>query len=779
LDGSVAMIRNILLFTLILSCSLSAQVKVRTIDLLKNGGYRYNASGPHLVISDDARNRIIAINTLSSSVSVVDCKTGRVTNIPVGKRGFQHLKSEALTINQKNGNIYAIGDKAVFIVLPDLEKAFTIFTGKQFESIAVDENTGNVFIAGRESRDLGIIRPGENEVEYIKWLDSEEKLLNMNQTPPPPIRKVIATNDASQVLIAIDGYTSTMYLFESRSGKLISSRPLALTSGGRWHLAGYNRETHCLCLVTETAKRKVIEAAKIDVLGLSDKIVKLPELTEGVGMRYNEKLDQVYIPYDNHQSVHCVDFARNGEITEIAIPDYGNDASAVDVKNDLLYIGSWARGEVFVIELKTKKFVRNIKHLGIIPHMFAMAFSSPGGELWFPKGASAVNGTFGAALTRLNPATGKLSKVHLGWSPVDLIEDKARNSFLVFNNEDEFAEVQYNGKVTFTPLPYDYPIISDYTPDGNIYLSYGPHQSYWPVVYIWDAKDGILTIDKETLDMYDRRIPRQALQMIVDGRKRLLLSQNNWGREEQFIGHIKDEVRNYEVGDRIKIKDSVEREVTQRIMDYDLKDGKYYLVKVAETDTGKATLYVFEGSNDSLLTSLSVGCYPTDLAFDANNIYVSNFSSNSISIINKKDYSQKFFASGSNPLRLCLHCNKGWVINHGARTLQMFWAMDNTYKLPVEASPDNIVSWKNKLIITAHNSSEFYILEFDPEKESFNVINKYEYPYGETSFSGVNSSFYMTGQFGDAIFELNRLKADKDNRLWITDFLSGKLFILE
>jgi hypothetical protein len=37
----------------------------------------------------------------------------------------------------------------------------------------------------------------------------------------------------------------------------------------------------------------------------------------------------------------------------------------------------------------------------------------------------------------------------------------------------------------------------------------------------------------------------------------------------------------------------------------------------------------------------------------------------------------------------------------------------------------------------------------------------------------------MTGQFGDAVFELNRMKTASDGRLWITDFLSGKLFILE
>ena len=111
----------------------------------------------------------------------------------------------------------------------------------------------------------------------------------------------------------------------------------------------------------------------------------------------------------------------------------------------------------------------------------------------------------------------KIEKIHTGWSPIDLIELKDRGSFLVFNSEDRFAEVWANGSYDMKPLPYDYPIRAAYSPEGDIYLSYGPHQSYWPTVYIWDAKNGILTIDAEDLGYYDRRIPRQAHEMALDG----------------------------------------------------------------------------------------------------------------------------------------------------------------------------------------------------------------------------------------------------------------------
>jgi hypothetical protein len=36
----------------------------------------------------------------------------------------------------------------------------------------------------------------------------------------------------------------------------------------------------------------------------------------------------------------------------------------------------------------------------------------------------------------------------------------------------------------------------------------------------------------------------------------------------------------------------------------------------------------------------------------------------------------------------------------------------------------------------------------------------------------------MRGQFGDALFALTQGKEMSDGSLWITDFLSGRLFIL-
>ena len=373
-----------------------ADVVVTTVDFAADAGLASSGAGPQLLAVDARRGRLIAANTASSSISIIDCLSRGVDVIPIAGRSLQHLKAEALAVRAKTGEIYLIGATCLSIVRPDDRSAKTIPTGVQFESIAVDEETGNVFLAGRESKELGFYSAKTGKLASVKWLATREELANLNATPPPPIRKVIAAPALGRI-VAVDGYTSTVYLFSGGDAKLVSSRTMKLTSGGRWHLAGYNDSTHRLYLVIETNDRRVIEAAKIDVTSGESVVVSLPEFTEGVGVRYNPAREEVYIPYDNHPSVHVVDFKAGGAVTEIALPAYGNDASAVDERGGILYIGSWAHGEIDVIDLAARKLARRIENLGIIPHQFAMVFNPSDAALYYPKGATAVNGTFGAS----------------------------------------------------------------------------------------------------------------------------------------------------------------------------------------------------------------------------------------------------------------------------------------------------------------------------------------------------------------------------------------------
>jgi DNA-binding beta-propeller fold protein YncE len=758
-------------------CS-AAVAGVTTVDFLEVPGVDVNAAGPVLVQMDTERNRLIIANTLTSSLSVYDCGTRKISNIPLGGRAFQHLKSEAMTLNGRTGGVCLIGDGRVFVVDVEAGSAVTIPTDVQYESIAVDESSGNVFVVGRESKALGFIENGSNKIKERKWLDVREDLINLNATPPPPIRKVVADGSLGRI-VAVDGMTPMVYTFSTGDGKMIEERSLPLEAGGRWHLAGYNEETHSLYLVIERVGREVVQAARIDVAGGDDVVVALPGYREGVAIIYNPTRDEVYVGYDNQASVHVVTFEGGGSLHEIAIPAYGNDAAAVDQDNDLLYIGSWAHGEVDVIDLKSRSMIKRMTGLGIIPHMFTNAFNPNDGLLYFPKGASAVNGTFGAAVTALDPNSGETTKIYNGWAPIDLIEMPTRESFFVFNSEDEFAEVRADGSYDLHRLPFDYPVQAIRNGDGDVYLSYGPHQSYWPTVYIWDAKNGVLTIDAEDLGYYDRRIPRQANRMALDKNGVLYFTQSNWGKEEQFVGLLPDPVRVYEANQRLRLVDEVQREITQRILEYDPATGWLYLVRVGEHDDSLSVLQVIDPVEKKVVKRLEVGLTATDLLFDDEFIYISNFDSKSVSIIDKSDYDAREVETGEHPLRLCRAAGEVFVLNHTGNSLQQLGGKGRTFKLPKKALPDNVFVWRDKAVITSHASDRLYVIQFDPETKKFSTLHEMEYPYGDVGYDTHNVSFYVRGQYGDVVFATTRAQTDSNLRLWITDFLSGKLFIIE
>jgi DNA-binding beta-propeller fold protein YncE len=771
------MIARMMLTAVLLLTAAGAEtdVSVRTIDIPGDMGLEVNAAGPVLVHMDTPRGRLVVANTLSSSVSIIDCATGAVVNIPVGGRALQHLKSESIAIRKKTGEIFLVGVKCLHIISPEERKAETIPTDSQFESVAVDEATGNAFISGRESGSLGFYTYQSKKVKMLRWLDYSEPLINLNMTPPPPIRKVITDSGLGR-LIAVDGFTATLHLFDATNGKQLSSRPVGLAAGGRWHLAGYDDQYHRLYLVTETADRKVIQAAQIDVAGGTDAIVDLPEFTEGVGITYNPARREVYIPYDNHPSVHVVTFEDGGAVNEIKIPAYGNDASAVDLESDYLYVASWAFGEIDVIDLGTRRLVKRITDLGIIPHMFTMAFDPAGKRIYFPKGATAVNGTFGAAVTVLDPATENTEKINTGWAPIDIIEMSQRGCLLVFGSENLFAEVRPDGSYEIHPLPFDYPIRAAGSPEGNIYLSYGPHQSYWPTVYIWGAKNGILTIRSSDLSFYDRRIPRQAHDMAIDRDGICYFMQNNWGKEEQFLGVLEDEVRVFEPARRLSLGDEVEREITQRILRYDPKLHRLYLVRVGERDDEPSILQVIDPEARKVMARVVLGLTATDLVFDGKAIYVANFDSKSVSIVDAHDFSSREVETGSGPLKLCRWDGRIFVINHIEKSLQEIGG--TTHRLPKGRRPDNLFVWNDRIVVTSHNKGALFIDSFDPASRSFEPLHREDYPFGETGFETANVSFYMRGQFGDALFEITRGVTDASGRLWVSDFLSGRLFIL-
>ncbi|MFZ5517254.1 MAG: YncE family protein [Candidatus Zhuqueibacterota bacterium] len=757
---------------------LHAEITVTTVDFLDAVNLNVNAAGPMLVKMDAERNRVVVANTLSSSVSIIDGATRGVANIRLSSRVLQHLKSDAMTIHAKTGDVYLLGIHCFFIISPEKQTAFTVTTATQFETIAVDEHSGNVFLAGRQSKSLGFFHARSGKFRMVDWLDFAEELMNLNATPPPPIRRVVLDRDLNRA-IAIDGLTARLFLFDPGNCKLMETRQLSLNKGGRWHFAGYNQSTHSLYLALETDQRRVIQAARIGIAPNSETIIELPQLTEGVGITYFPDRDEIYIPYDNHPTVHVVNFKQNGMISEIKLPAFGNDASAVDFKNERLYIASWAHGEIDVVDLKTRQFVKRIPGLGILPHMFSMAFNPNDNQLYIPRGATAVNGAFGAAISVLNPVTEEMTKIYTGWAPIDLVAVNSRNSVLVFNSEDQFAEVNSDGQFQMHRLPFDYPICAGLNAAGDVSLSYGAHQSYWPDVYIWDAKNGILTLHTNDLSVYDRRIPRQAQQMAIDKNGVLYFTQNNWGSEEQFIGRLEDEVRLFEIGKRLPLKDQVTRETTQRILEYDAALHRLYLVRAGETDSENSIFQVIDLDSQKVIHRSETGRSATDLMFDSQRIYIANFESNTVTTIDKATFAQTQTATGDGPLTLRRFRDGVYVINHLANSVQEIGGRGSTWPLPVRGLPDNMFVWENRLIITCHQKDRLVILQFNPGDGEFTALHQFDYPFGDTRFDTRNASFYMNGQFGDAIYSLTKAVVDSHGRLWMTDFLAGKLFIFE
>jgi len=760
---------------LLVAVHAAGEVSVTRIDLLAGTGLEINGAGPLLVAMDAPRGRLVVANTLSSSISLIECESGKVVNIALGGRALQHLKSEALAVSRKTGTIFLVGTKCLHIVSPDEGTSRTIETERQFESVAVDEGTGNAFLAGRESAELGFWKRGSKRIEMLSWLDHAEPLINLNMTPPPPIRKVIPDAGLGRIA-AVDGFTSTLHLFDGASGKMLFSRPVPLAAGGRWHLAGYDENDHDLYLVTETDGRKVMEAARIDVDGTDDQVVGLPGFSEGVGIVYNPARGEVYIPYDNHASVHVVSFEGGGSLDEIAVPAYGNDAGAVDRAKGILYVASWAFGEIDVIDLGSRTLDRRIMDLGIIPHMFTMALDEERGRIYFPKGATAVNGTFGAAVTELDPETGATSKIYTGFAPVDMVELPERGSVLVFGSENRFAEVRADGSCEMRGLPFDYPVRAIGGPGNEIYLSYGPHQSYWPTVYIWGAKNGILSIDRNDLSFYDRRIPRQAHELALDRDGICYFTQNNWGKEEQFIGRLQDGVRVFEPGGRLPLGDEVEREITQRILRYDDGLHRLYLVRVGERDDDPSVLQIVDPAADSVLARIELGLTAADLLIGDDELYVANFHSGTVSIVDGEDFTVREVGTEAGPFRLRGVDGRVFVLDHTARMIEEIGG--RKYKVPGKGRPDNLFVWNGRLVVTSHSPSELLIHGFDPDRGSFELLHRERYPYGDTGMDTGNVSFYVRGQFGDAVFDLSRGLVDGGGRLWISDFLSGRVVVL-
>ncbi|MBN2433303.1 MAG: hypothetical protein JXQ27_17665 [Acidobacteria bacterium] len=761
-----------------------AEYPVKIIDLLQIQGVEVNGAGPLLVREDPARQRVVLINTYTSAVSLIDTRDHTVRNIPLADRVPQYVKDEALLLDRRTGNIYVVGDHSVHMIFPASGTARTFACEKQYDTVAVDEATGRAFFVGRASGRILVADPARGELSRLEWVEREESMGNLNQTPPPPIRKIYF-DGARNRLLAIDGFTSEMTVFQGDTLARQTTIRLDLQPGGRWHFAGYHPAHDRLYLVTETDDRKVVEAARLDLANDRHQIIHLPGLSEGVGITSDPQRDEIYIAYDNDPTLHVVDFSAGGTVHEVKLPAYGNDAVALDTARSILYIASWAHGEVDVVDLKSRRLVKRIEDLGVIPHMFSMCFHPADGQLYIPLGATAVNGSFGAAITALDPDTEKTMKIRTGWAPVDLLQIPGQDAFLVFGSEDQYARLTESGVASSGFLPCRYPSQAAYAPNGEIYLAYGPHQTYWPVVYIWGARNGILRLHPTNMTFYDRRIPRLAHEIVVDRDGTLYALQNNWGKEKLFLTVLDDEIRLFDPGRRIELTDEAVRETTPRVLRYDPALHHLYVVRTGETDTDPGDVQIVNLHTRKVVKKIEVGLTPTDLAFDDQYLLVPSFDNDTVCVIDKHNFSWRSVPAGEAPLKAAVDRESGtaYIINHLDNSLQVYDLKDrlksSAYPLPVDGYPDNVAVFDKHVVITSHAADALTILFFRPVTKTFETVHRLAYPFGNTRFDTANTAFYMRGQFGDGIFDLTRIRTDDRGRIWISDFLSGKVLVVD
>ncbi|MBN2357635.1 hypothetical protein JXO59_16085, partial [candidate division KSB1 bacterium] len=441
-------------------------------------------------------------------------------------------------------------------------------------------------------------------------------------------------------------------------------------------------------------------------------------------------------------------------------------------------IASWAQGEVDVVDLQNERLIKRILHKGILPHMFNMAYNPLDGLLYIPKGTTAVNGSFGAALSVLNPATEKMDKIYTGWAPIDLVAAPEGDGVLVFNNEDAFARIRTDGSFTLHRLPVEYPIAALRRADGDIYLSYGAHQSYWPTVYIWDAKNGILRMNPKSGIYYDRRIPRQAHQIVEDRDGVLYFLQNSWGREEQFLGLLPDGVRDFDIGRRIRLKDELERETVPRLLRYDPALHCLYAARVGDKDDASGLLHVINLDSHKVAGRVALGNNPTDMCFDDHAIYITDFAANTITRVDKNTYATQTLKVGRQPLRLAAHEGHVYALCHAGKSLHDL-STGAEYQVPTTGRPNALIPWRGKLVVAAHAPNTLQIFLFDAKIGRIKLLHEQTYPYGDTRFDSGNVSFYLQGQYGDAVFHLIRGLEDDHGRLWLSDFIAGKVYLIE
>jgi len=757
---------------------------VVTVDLRARLALEANALGPQVVCADGIRNRVFALCVNSSAVAVVDGETDRVFTIPVGVRMPRRLRDQGAAISAGTGRLFVCAEKMLLIVDADLGSARSVPLPGDFEAIALDDESGRAYLAGRTSGELAIVDLATGTVRASAYTDGTPPLGFTAASAPPPIRLPFVDRSQGCVYV-VDGVDSKLFTIDAASGALLAARTLPVGKFPRWHGAGFCERTGRIFVALENEKRAAVHALAIDARGKDDEKIDIPEgHTEPAGVNGDPARGEVYIPYDNRKLIHVARFGEQNALSTIELPSMGVDATAYDPETRTLYAAGWMQAALYVIDMAEGKRTLTVPFAPVYPHMNSIAFNSANGRLYIPSGSTAVNGTFGAALGVFDPRTLAFSKIITGWAPVSLAPRPGGEGFFVFGAEREFAAIDREGRVAMRALPHPYAHQALIEPDGkHVLVAYGPHSSMWPTFYIGGTRNGIALIDGEGRVIEDRMTLRLAQAMAFDQGERLWFLQNTWGREEPFVVcHPGGDQHWF----RLPLEPKVDNECLSRLLAKDEGTGLLFAVRTGNVRGDPGLVHVIDPGTRAVKAALETGRAPTGIAFlpGRSRAFVTNFDDDTVTVIDTACLETTTLPVGDGPLALAAHgeTDSIYVVNHLDATLTVIRdGSTGTVPLPAGAMPNNILVDEpgSRAFITAHNAEEARVYLYDPAKATVRTIHTAPHPYGAVSFDEASAAFGGRAQWGDCLFRITHMALGRDGRLWIADYLSGRVWIVK
>ena len=693
---------------------------VTTVDFLASVGLDANALAPQAVKADPLRNRIFVACANSSAVAVIEGPEKTVTVIPVECRMPRRLRDPGMAVSGKTGRLYLCGPERLIIVDPEKETSCSLPLPGDYEVVSLDEQREAVFLTGRTRGDLAVVNGETGEIVHVPYAEPAPPLPFVVASDPPPIRVSVADPARGRVHV-VDGLTSTLYTFDTGEPRLLGSRRLPLDVFPRWHVAGFDTQKGLIYGAVENARREMRHAFALDTKGGKDRILDLPEKhTEPQGVSCDTEGGRIFIPYDNMKVVHMIHFGKEATLSSVDVPAVGMDASVFDPRSGKLYVTCWIESVLYVIDPDQGKLVFTVPRFPVYPHMTSIALDRADGTITVPSGSMAVNGTFGAAVTVFDPKTLAFRSIRTGWGPVSLVRKPGSESYWIFDAEGEVAEVTPDGAVTRRRFPHPYPRQAVRSPDGDrVLVAYGPHSSMWPAYYIKGTRNGIVTLDARGDVIEDRLTPRLAQGMIHDGKGRLWVFQNTWGKQAPFLMGYDDDSGWFD----LRLQPKVDNECVLRLLAYDPESGLLYAVRAGDRNDAPGRLHLVDPDSRTEKAAIEVGRTPTDLAvipsFDA--ALVTAFDDGVVHVIYGKDVKRLDLDVGGRPFALGVAPGatpadaEAYVLDHAAPRITVLsigrddsGTLDAKVKsiipLPPGASPDNLLVDHDtgRLFLTAH-----------------------------------------------------------------------------